>query len=231
MRHIIALGLAAGLAAALVAEPPGASADADPFAGLPGRAITPAEARTIDGGDVYMTLNPERTKLTVKVYDNEYEASLGRLGPKESYTVDAHNRIQDTTSAPFMPAGQDSKTYAGVGGLTTRPGEFPEGCWNITNVREEKGKYGPNMISTDAVGRVQVYSGASKVAEANDRGYAIHSNTNSFDSSVSHGCVVVRQEDNNRIAKTLRDDAADYSSRGGLGGALKQVFAVFSRRR
>jgi len=205
-------------------------AEVDPFAALGGVAIDATEAASIDGGDVFLDLDRARTRLKVTVVDNEYEARLGRIKPKEVYYVDAHNRLVDTIDAPFFVAGSSKDMWDGVQGLTTRPVPFPEGTWNITGVREvelEELKYGPYMIGTDAIGWVEVYSAGSRVTTAYDGGYAIHSNSNDFSSSQSYGCIVVRESDNRRIAASLKADRAQLP----IEGKSRQTISVSRRGR
>jgi hypothetical protein len=109
------------------------------------------------GGDVRMSLNPDRTKLIVNVIDNEYEARLGRIPPKQVLELDVHNRIVNTTNAPFMPATRDGRELAAAVSTTTKPSPFPEGYWTITAIKPRDDKYGPYFISTNAIGRVEVY--------------------------------------------------------------------------
>jgi hypothetical protein len=199
--------LAAVLMNAVGESPPGL------FDFLTGTELSDAESAFYTGGDVRMELDEARSRVKVKVYDNEYEARLGRIGPSEVFTVEAHNRIVETTEAPFYPVGRSAKVYEGVGGLTTEPVEFPSGSWNVTAVEERSGKYGPYMIKTDAVGEVQVYSGESKVGTATDGGYAMHSNSNDFSVSKSYGCVIMRQEDTRRVARTLIADTKNFEEK------------------
>ncbi|MEI6876127.1 MAG: hypothetical protein WCL50_13470 [Spirochaetota bacterium] len=192
------------------------SPSGDPLAALPGRTPTALEASAIRGGDVVMKLNANRTQLTVDVYSNDSE--LRRLNPRptQSLTIDAHNRIVNTTSAPFMPAnGRDRDLFPLGAGLTTMPAQFPAGTWAITGVRSRDDDYGPFMIGTNAVGRVDVYAGGVKVGSANDVGYAIHSNSKDFAVSLSYGCIIVRQNDNALIAGILNADRADSARENG----------------
>lgn len=159
-----------------------------------------------------MVLNSSRTKLTVNVIDNEYEARLGRIPPKEVFEVDVHNRIVDTRDAPFMPAPESKKATGSTPGLTSQPAEFPEGNWLITGMKVREDKYGPYMISTNAMGSVDVYApdvtegGKKYIGTYKDIGYTIHSNTIPFEYSKSYGCLIVRQEDVVRLADTLNRD-------------------------
>jgi hypothetical protein len=114
--------------------------------------------------------------------------------------------VADTTKAPFMPAAGDRDGSPLGAGLTTKPAPFPAGTWNITKVAPCSGSYGPNMIGTNAVGTVDVYANGVKVGSASDVGYAIHSNAKPFGSSQSYGCIVVKKEDNARLAEILEAD-------------------------
>jgi hypothetical protein len=195
-------------------SPVGASPVGDIFSSVPGRALSDLEARVIRGGDVVMKLSPDRTKLTVDVYINDEE--LKRLNPKPIKTVvmDAHNRVVDTTQAPFMPAGNARDALPVGAGLTSRPARFPAGTWNVTEVVERSGSYGPNLVRTDAVGRVDVYAGASRVGSAADVGYAIHSNDKDFGRSQSYGCIVIRKDDNAALADILAKDRTSARTGG-----------------
>lgn len=172
------------------------------------------ECATVVGGDVRMSLNRNRTKLTVNVIDNEYEARLGRIPPTEVLEFDVHNRIVDTTQAPFMPATSDGRALAASASATTRPSQFPDGYWSITAIKPRQDKYGPYMISTNAVGNVEVFvndgaGGYKPVGMYNDLGYALHANTNAFDVSKSYGCLVLKQEDIAALAAILKADKAE----------------------
>jgi len=199
------LAVGAGNASALtVMERRGASAMAfpgevpeSPFACF---ALDGEDCSSIVGGDVRMVLNTSRTRLTVNVIDNEYEALLGRIPPKEVYEIDVHNRVVETTCAPFMPTGESRRQLGTTEGVMASAGFFPEGNWLVTGVKTRSDKYGPYMIGTGAVGGgcllprswegEKIYLGRYK-----DLGYAIHSNTVPFEYSKSYGCLIVRQED------------------------------------
>lgn len=211
------LAVGAGNASALtVMERRGASAMAfpgevpeSPFACF---ALDGEDCSSIVGGDVRMVLNTSRTRLTVNVIDNEYEALLGRIPPKEVYEIDVHNRVVETTCAPFMPTGESRRQLGTTEGVMASAGFFPEGNWLVTGVKTRSDKYGPYMIGTGAVGEVDVYSQGLGEGEKiylgryKDLGYAIHSNTVPFEYSKSYGCLIVRQEDVARLADTLRRD-------------------------
>ena len=196
-------------AAALMAAAVNASASGlgDPFAGLSGLPLGAEEAAQIAGGDVKMTLNAERNSLRVEVSaQKDRRTGHKKAGSERSYEIEAHNRVADTNKADYMPAdGSDG------GKLKTKPERFPEGSWKVTGVRERKDKYGPNIVDTDAVGEVEAFdaSGAS-VGRRKDRGYAIHSNSRPFNESRSWGCIVVKEEDNRRLAGTLRRDIEQW---------------------
>ena len=197
-------------------EPPAAltSLAADPFAGLPGIVLTASEAASIRGGDVVVKLNAQRTKLQVDVYINDSELRRLNPNPIKTLVLDAHNRVADTTKAPFMPANGDRDGMPLGAGLTTKPAPFPAGTWNITTVKPCAGSYGPNMIGTNAVGKVDVYANGVKVGSANDVGYAIHSNAKPFESSKSYGCIVVKKEDNIKLADILDADRRSAKAAG-----------------
>lgn len=172
------------------------------------------ECAAVVGGDVRMSLNQDRSKLTVNVIDNEYEARLGRIPPKEVLEFDAHNRVVDTIQAPFMPATIDGRALAAVASVTTRPSPFPEGYWSITAITPRQDKYGPYMISTNAVGNVEVFvnDGVGRympIGSYCDLGYALHANTNPFNASKSYGCLVLKQDDVARLATILQEDKAE----------------------
>ncbi len=172
------------------------------------------ECAAVVGGDVRMSLNRNRTKLTVNVIDNEYEARLGRTPPKEVLEFDVHNRVVDTTQAPFMPATSDGRALAALAATTSKPSRFPEGYWSITAIKPRQDKYGPYMISTNAVGNVEVFvndgaGGYTPVGMFSDLGYALHANTNPFDVSKSYGCLVLKQEDIAALANILKADKAE----------------------
>ncbi|MEW6550050.1 MAG: hypothetical protein AB1407_11390 [Spirochaetota bacterium] len=167
------------------------------------------------GGDVRLVLDSSRSKLTVSVIDNEYEARLNRYPPREVYEIPVHNRVVDTTEAPFMPTKESAAQTAWAEGLVSRPSAFPEGYWAITAVKPRQDKYGPYMLSTNARGAVDVYMkvpesvGKIYIGTFSDTGYGIHSNTIPFEYSKTYGCLVAKQEDLARLAKTLQDDRKD----------------------
>ncbi|MFZ4616131.1 MAG: hypothetical protein ACOYM2_08055 [Rectinemataceae bacterium] len=201
----------------------------DPFEGLPGFEITQAEAASIDGGDVVMSLNASRTKMTVNVYTNDQE--LRRLNPQplKVLVMDSHNRIVETIKAPFMPAPGSAKP-AMDGPFTSKPASFPAGLWSVTGVKTATGsqaKYGPNIINTNAVGTVRVYdTNGTFLGESADVGYAIHSNTNGFAVSKSYGCVIIGQNDNAVLGNILRSDAASATLPGNRNGRPVQLFCA-----
>lgn len=179
------------------------------------RILTQAECARIAGGDVKMRMNAARTNIHVNVIDNEYEARLGRIPPKESFDIEVHNRVMKTNRASYIPAS-DSRSYPGrEDGLTTMPEPFPEGTWRIVRVRERTDKYGPFMIMTDAIGMVDVFRPAVAEGELelcgrfSDTAYGIHSNTIPFERSLTYGCVIARQEDLERLALVLAADRAE----------------------
>jgi len=194
----------------------GASAQASPvraLAGLPGFFVLGMEeCGLITGGDVRMVLNASRTRLTVNVIDNEYEARLGRIPPREVYELDVHNRVVRTNGAPFMPTPESRRELGGLSGLTTAPSAFPEGNWLVTSVKSRTDKFGPYMIGTGAIGQVDVYlqgsgeGSAAYLGRYMDIGYALHANTQPFEYSKSYGCLVLRQADLTRLAETLQRD-------------------------
>ncbi|MCE5255220.1 MAG: hypothetical protein LLF89_00060 [Spirochaetaceae bacterium] len=183
---------------------------------LEGNVVSSMECSQVTGGDTRVKLNKSRTKLTVEVIDNEYEAKLGRLPPKEQYEIDVHNRVASTKQAPFMPKPDARGRITSAAGLTCSPQAFPEGYWAITGLRSRDDKYGPYSIQTNAIGCVDVFMQGSAEGQLTyigsyaDTGYSIHSNTNPFTSSLSYGCLIVRQEDVARLAQTLiRDKEED----------------------
>ncbi len=181
---------------------------------IPGEPLSRDECAAVAGGDVRMSLNRNRTRLTVNVIDNEYEARLGRIPPKQVLQFDVHNRIVDTTQAPFMPASADGRVLAAAVPVTTRPSQFPEGYWAITAIKPRDDKYGPYMLSTNAVGKVEVYvndgrGGYMPVGTYSDLGYALHSNTNAFDISKTYGCIILKQDDVAMLARILQQDRAE----------------------
>jgi hypothetical protein len=189
---------------------------------MPGKPLCRDECAAVVGGDVRMSLNQDRTKLTVNVIDNEYEARLGRIPPKQVLELDVHNRIVNTTQAPFMPASADGRMLAAFASVTTKPSQFPEGYWTITAVKPRDDKYGPYMLSTNAVGRVEVYvndglDGYMPVGMYSDLGYALHSNTNPFSVSKTYGCLILKQDDVAMLAGILRQDRAENA------GAVQKI--------
>lgn len=203
-------------AAALEAGP------ADPFSGFPGMRMSEREADSVFGGDVRMRLNGARNRLEVEIISNEYEARLGRIPPVARYEVDVHNRVADTNRAPFLPAASAWGMVDGYSGLSSRPAAFPSGYWEIGRITERTDAYGPFMISTNAVGTVEVYGsdgrgGRTYLGTLPDTGYALHSNAKPFESSLSYGCLVLRQDDVSRIANDIMADRmSDRAARASL---------------
>ncbi len=181
---------------------------------IPGEPLSQDACAAAVGGDVRMSLNQNRTKLTVNVIDNEYEARLGRIPPEQVLEFDVHNRVVNTTQAPFMPAKAAGRTLAASASVTTKPSQFPEGYWTVTAVKPRSDKYGPYMLSTNAVGNVEVYvsdgtGGQLSIGTYSDLGYALHSNTNAFNVSKSYGCLILKQEDVAMLAGILQQDRAE----------------------
>lgn len=181
------------------------------WAGILGVPLDQDECASIVGGDVRMSLNSDRTRLKVNVIDNEYEARLGRIPPKQVLELDVHNRIADTTYAPFMPATKDGRELAAAVSTTSRPSPFPEGYWTITRITPCNDRYGPYFISTNAIGRVDVYEndgsgGQLLIGKFKDLGYSLHASTVPFNVSKSYGCLVLRQDDAAMLARILQAD-------------------------
>jgi hypothetical protein len=208
LSFIVAAGLLA--AAAVVQASTGSADQVDPFGSLAGQALCMEEAAALDGGDVVLELDRSRTRLKVTVTDSDHEGRIGRSAPKEVYYIDAHNRVVDKNGcAEYMPSTGAKNRIGDTGGMTSTPVQFPDGVFNITAVRERSDKFGPNIMKTDATAYVDVYArNGSYIGKEWDTGYAIHSNTNDFDSSRSWGCIIVREQDNTRIAESLRADRA-----------------------
>ena len=176
------------------------------------RELDSREASLVRGGDVRMVLDAIREKLTVKVIKNEYEGRIGRIPPLEVYEIDVHNRILQTNDAPFMPTIASRTALGDSSGYKASTSPFPEGLWQITSVKPRNDKYGPYMVMTEAVGTVRVYAPGAKegemvyVGDYTDTGYGIHSNTIPFEYSKTFGCIIARQADLERLAKTLIKD-------------------------
>jgi hypothetical protein len=218
----ISLILFAVLAAAIRSV--SASEADDPFAMLAGKVLGLEEAAFFVGGDVRMSLSPERNAITVRVVNSREKTRRGEPEVEDAYTVEAHNRVVQTKSAPFMPTKASRQQLKNAEELSSAPEQFPEGTWNVTGVAERNDKFGPYMIKTDAEGSVDVYDKSGKrLGSYADRGYAIHSNTTDFSVSKSWGCVVVKAEDCKRIATTLTADRAQDAK-------TKQTFAVGKRK-
>ncbi|HUX41542.1 MAG TPA: hypothetical protein VMV83_10295 [Rectinemataceae bacterium] len=232
MKRALFLSLVCAWGLALSATTPAAVAFGYPpmaalfSTGLPGAPLSAVEASSIAGGDVFMELNAERTRLRVKVYTNDDELRRLKPTPIKTFEVDAHNRIVETTKAPYMPAPGAAK--ANGSNLTSKPAQFPSGTSNVSAITKTSGKYGPNMISTDAVGRVEVYAKGKSVGTYSDVGYAIHSNVNDFSVSRSNGCVIVSKTANSAIAGVLRADREDASNNRPSGRSV-QLFHVWER--
>lgn len=187
------------------------------LAWLPGVPMTAEEAEKVAGGDVRMRFMPDRNTMEVEVVSNEYEARLGRIPPVR-YTIEAHNRLVETTGAPFLPTAASARMIEGIAGLTARPAPFPEGHWDITGVSLRSDRFGPYMISTNAWGDVEVYQsngngGRNYVGTLPDTGYAIHSNSKPFNLSASNGCIIIRDADAAWLAREIVADRVDARMR------------------
>jgi len=202
--------LVAVLVAALDASASGLD---DPFAGIRARRLDPAEAALVEGGDVRIKVNADRTKALVEVSARKDSRTGHKLaGSAKSYEVEVHNRVRDTKEAAFMPKdGQTPAELKDKGKLSTKPEKFPAGTWKVTSVEEREGKYGPYMFKTDAVGEVEVFDeDMNSLGRYKDIGYAAHSNEKDFSSSQSDGCIILKQSDNRRIAKDLKEDRRSW---------------------
>lgn len=220
--RFLAAALFAG-GAVFMAGAVAASPHADsPFAAFPGIPIPEGEAALISGGDVRMRLNPARDRIEVDIISNEYEARLGRIPPVERYSVEVHNRLVDTDRAPYMPTEAGRRMSEGYSDLSSRPAAFPSGYWEIGAVRATADAYGPFMISTNAVGMVDVYGpdgrgGRSWLGTLPDTGYGLHANSKPFATSQSYGCLVLNQADIARIANDIMADRmSDNAARASI---------------
>lgn len=233
MRKILVFAAIAALPAFAVfaeAGPPGQAAPAclpglaDPFGDVSCATLSEAELAAALGGDVYLELNEARTRLKVTVTSTDPEAKLGLVPRKEVFEIDAHNRVQDTTKAPFMPTRASEKQLPGADGYTSRPAAFPGGSWAVGDVVARDDKYGPNWVRTNAVGQVEVFGrDGARVGVYEDTGYAIHSNSGkAFGESSTWGCVLVKEDGNQRIAEAIRSDR--------ICGGRKQVLTVRAER-
>ncbi len=178
----------------------------DAFFDVEGRPLGDAEALAIDGGDVRMDLDDMRTSLSVWVGDNRSPTSDGGMATVERYTIPVHNRIVDTNGAPFIPGDSFLRGLQPIPFITSKPIPFPAGTWNITGVATRIDNYGPYMIRTDAIGKVNVFKDGAPMGVFKDSGYGIHSNIIPFEQSRSHGCLVVSQKDSARLVATLKAD-------------------------
>jgi len=158
------------------------------------------------------------------VTSTDPEAKLGLVPRKEVFEIEAHNRVQETTKAPFMPTKTSERQLPGAAGYTSRPEAFPGGSWAVGDVVERDDKYGPNWIRTNAVGHVEVYGkDGTRAGVYEDTGYAIHSNSGrAFNESSTWGCVLVKEEGNQRLAEAIRSDR--------ICGGRKQVLTVRAER-
>jgi len=222
MRTTIVVAAAACMLFAMVMQPFALEHERRPIepgalSQLPGMPLSQEECAAVKGGDVRMKLNGDRTKLTVNVIDNEYEARLGRIPPVKVLEYDVHNRIVDTVKAPFMPATKEGRELAASGQVTTKPSSFPAGYWSVTAVKPRDDKYGPYFIATNAVGQVDLYrnNGAGNyqhLGTGADIGYGLHANTNPFSVSKSYGCIVMKQQDVAELAGILSADRRQNSN-------------------
>ena len=194
------------LAAAAVFAATAFPQESDWFEGLD--EIAPALDRPGDyrGGDVFIRASARRDRLVVVEIPIDGKGKAGR------YEVKAHNRVTQGASADLITKEGKVPGYAAV------PEGFPEGTHKVTTVTARTDKFGPYSIGTDAEGLVDSYKVtkqdgkvvsseyAGKVA---DYGYSIHSNREKpFETSRSWGCIIVREADCGRIARSIRADRA-----------------------
>lgn len=201
MKKAIATFAAAAILAAAVS-----SQDLDPFAALEG--IAPALDRPEDfrGGDVFIRASARRNRLVV------VEIPIDGRGRAGRYEVESHNRVTQGVSADLITREGKVPGYAAV------PEGFPKGTHRVTTVKARTDKFGPYSIGTDAEGCVDTYRvtkedgkivSSEYAGKAKDYGYSIHSNREkSFETSRSWGCIIVREADCRRLARTLRADRA-----------------------
>ncbi|NLJ45104.1 MAG: hypothetical protein GX430_00870 [Treponema sp.] len=201
MKRVLAI-LAAAAAFAASAFPQGS----DWFSDLD--SIAPALDRPEDyrGGDVFIRASARRDRLTV------VEIPIDGRGRAGRYEVEAHNRVTSGVSADLITKEGKVPGYAAV------PEGFPEGTHRVTTVQARSDKFGPYSIGTDAEGLVDAYKvtkqdgrivSAEYAGRVADYGYSIHSNREkSFETSRSWGCIIVREADCGRIARTIRADRA-----------------------
>ncbi len=243
MRKLLFILLGATIIAAAYAETGLAETSATLedalFRGIPGVAMDDAELAGYLGGDVYMELSEKRNRIKVTVTSTDPEAKLGLIPKREVFYVDAHNRVVTTTAAaPYFATAAEKKRLGNTSDMRSTPEPFPVGAWNITSVGIRSDEYGPNIIRTDAVGKVNVYDTTGKdfYGRYDDTGYAIHSNVKPFSESKSWGCVIVRQADNERIAQAIREDRQAggriqrFIVRGGFDAEGDTIRGVRSRK-
>ncbi len=201
MKKVVAVFAAAAVLAAAVA-----SQDLDPFAALGDIAPTLDKPGDYRGGDVFIRASARRDRLVV------VEIPIDGRGRAGRYEVESHNRVTQGAGADLIT--RDGK----VPGYSAVPEGFPEGTHRVTGVTARTDKFGPYSIGTDAEGLVDAYRvtkedgkvvSSEYAGKVRDYGYSIHSNRGTpFESSRSWGCIIVREADCRRLARTLRADRA-----------------------
>jgi len=176
------------------------------FAGLEEIAPTLENPRDYRGGDVFIRASARRDRLVV------VEIPIDGRGKAGRYEVESHNRVTSGASADLIT--REGK----VPGYATVPEGFPGGTHRVTSVKARTDKFGPYSIGTDAEGSVDAYKvekqdgkivSSEYAGKVKDYGYSIHSNREkSFETSKSWGCIIVREADAGRIARTIRADRA-----------------------
>ena len=199
MKRLLAFCAVAAFAAA-------ASAQESAFAGLDEIASALANPGEYRGGDIFIRASARRDRLTVVSIPIDGRGKAGR------YEVESHNRVTQGASADLIT--RDGK----VAGYTAVPEGFPEGTHKVTAVTARTDRFGPYSVGTDAQGMVDSYRvtkqdgrivSSEYAGKVSDYGYSIHSNrAKSFETSRSWGCIIVREADVSRIARSIRADRA-----------------------
>lgn len=174
--------------------------------GLFGRVLGEAEASAVTGGETYASVDLDRGLATVtSIPRDSYGMDYSRAS---SFSVEVHNNVKKELV-------RDTKDIY----MTEK---FPKGEAEISTARikgtERSKAYGSSegeWITTDATRTVKAYpyddNGQPVRAKSytrQDYGYFWHANNvRPFNQSQTHGCLISRQKDLDRVISAIKADA------------------------
>jgi len=164
------------------------------------------EMADISGGDVevVVVLNSNYSGTATIHVTPRYANGKPAVVDKSTYTVEVHNRVTGTVAED---KGRNDFYITS---------QFPEGSHIITGVSKAPAAYGNSAsewVTTNAT-RTVLASATSQgqqltglTYERQDGGYFWHNNENhSFETSMSHGCLVSTKADMDKVAATIIAD-------------------------